>query len=119
MQTTPYYSYKVVISLAILVATFALYTSSAKAIGELPFGGVVIAVVPPTPVCVGHSLIINFASTSSPLLGISYVPFRSQLYQNYDFATVGSFVLGDYDPFTPFLCPVPYQVVPIGKVGTS
>jgi hypothetical protein len=110
----------------ILLVVFCGYAASlffvpspAKAtVGMLPFGGIELAVIPPSPIppCPAHTVIYDFVTMMT--IGIYVLP-GSQIYLYGNLITPGAYVLGEYAPIPFPTCPTPYPVFPIFQVGTS
>lgn len=80
------------------------------------FGGPILTIVPPTPICpVAHTVIFDFASKMP--VGIATVA-GSRIYLYGNLITPGVMVLGSGLP-TPIPCPYPYKIYPILQVGTA
>jgi hypothetical protein len=96
---------------------------AAATTGMSPFGGPIIAVVPPIPFppCPAHTVITNYADNLTSLtktIGIYVVP-TSQIYMYGNLITPTNFVLGEYVPVPFPTCSTPYPVYPIFQVGTG
>ena len=82
----------------------------------VPFGGMTVTLVPPTPLCpVTHALIFDFATMKS--YGLTLVP-SSIIYLYGLLYQPGAYLLGSYLP-TPIPCAVPYPIYPVHQIGTS
>lgn len=111
----------VILICGIFVSVFmAAQTARAQSMGGsgIPFGGTIIALVPPIPfVCATpHTLIFDFSKLR--LLGL--VPSaNSKIYMNFNIATPGTFVLGAHTLLGITACALPYPIHFIDMIGTS